>query len=348
MGENTYNLSMNIRISDFLAIRKAKINSKNNLTVLVAPNKAGKTHLLLLIYSIFWSLWKTSKEDKFDDLNDTFSLKVKNTFLIKDLDELVSWEGNGYKVEFNSGLNDEIKLFISGPPFNASFDINSNIKASIKNWLDKSPIYIQPAGMGIYYKGVYSIRKYYSNRSIISEAITDFLDDLFIISEQSEVTDRKVLHLFEKLFDIRYYIQRDRIYAKEKRKSYTIEKAASGLQTLSWIYLALKYDLLGEILLIDEPEVSLHPEYIDKLAMLLVELSKTKKIFIATHSDYLLESLNKLILKKDVKIDVWEGKLHGKGAIYKSYQADKDNLIDTSPLADVYMKILKESFEYGV
>jgi len=50
--------------------------------------------------------------------------------------------------------------------------------------------------------------------------------------------------------------------------------------------------------------------------------------------------------KNDFKIDVWRGVLKENGAVYDCYEADKDNLIDTSPLTDVYLNILKEGFGY--
>jgi len=329
-----------IKASNFLSIKKAELISQNNLTLLVAPNKAGKTHLLMFIYCVFWSLWKSGIEGDTDKkIIDILKSKIKRTFLLKTLDELISWEEKTYKIEMD--INTRINLLISGPPFNAKF---SNTE---KKKLDISPIYIQPAGMGIYYKGIYSMKKYYPNWRLITEAVTDFLNDLFIVSEKDEIAEDSVrlLELFEDLFEVKFYIQQDRIYAKEK-KSYLIEKAASGLQTLSWLYLAIKYGLLGDILLIDEPESNLHPEYIDKLSTFLVELSKKRRIFIATHSDYLLQSLNRQILKKNLKIDVWIGKLDKRGAVYSSYQADKENLIDPSPLSNVYINILRESFGY--
>ncbi|NPA34997.1 MAG: hypothetical protein GXO48_08735, partial [Chlorobi bacterium] len=74
------------------------------------------------------------------------------------------------------------------------------------------------------------------------------------------------------------------------------------------------------------------------------KLSHNRKIFVATHSDYLLESFNKLMNKHNFKIDVWVGNLDENGATYTSYQADKDNLIDTTPLTKVFLDILKEGF----
>ncbi len=340
---------LKMKVTNFLAIKKAELISQNNLTLLIAPNKAGKTHLLMLIYCIFWSLWRAAKEDNSDKkIVDVLKSKMKKTFLIKSLDELVSWEEESYKIEVE--IDKKVNLLIFAPPFKAKLSKTEEKKLHRSlniSPINISPIYIQPAGMGIYYKGIYSMKKYYSDWRLISEAITDFLNDLFIVSEKDQITEdsKKLLDLFEELFVVKFYVQQGRIYVKEKR-NYIIEKAASGLQTLSWFYLAIKYGLLGEVVLIDEPEANLHPEYIDKLSAFLVRLSKRRKVFVATHSDYLLVSLNKQILKKNLKIDVWIGKLGEKGAIYTAYQADRENLIDTSPLSNVYMYILRESFGY--
>ncbi len=327
-------IALKMKISNFLSIKKAGLESRNGLTVLVAPNKSGKTHLLLFLYSIFWSLWKWKIEKKSkatEKIADILKSKIKRTFLLNQIDELTSWEAKSYSAEIT--VDDIVFSF-------PSFEIK--IPDDVKLSFDKSPVYIQPAGMGIYYKGIHSMKKYYPERRLISEAITDFLTDLFIVSDRTEIQeDKELLEYFEELFGMKFYIQQDRIYAKEK-KSYIIEKAASGIQTLSWFYLAIKYSLFGNTVFIDEPEAGLHPEYIDRLVALLVELSKKRKVFIATHSDYFLESLNKHILKKDIKVDVWVGKLEEKGAVYTHYQADKENLIDPSPLSSVYIKVLEK------
>ncbi len=53
----------------------------------------------------------------------------------------------------------------------------------------------------------------------------------------------------------------------------------------------------GDILMVDEPELNLHPVNQRKLARLFVRLvNKGVKIFITTHSDYIIKELNSLIL----------------------------------------------------
>jgi len=90
----------------------------------------------------------------------------------------------------------------------------------------------------------------------------------------------------------------------------------------------------------------LHPEYIDKLSELICKLSENRKIFVSTHSDYLLESLNKFIKRKNLKMDLWIGFFEEDRAVYEYKIVDKDNLIDTTPLNETYMRIVRELFGY--
>ena len=332
-----FDLELNVK--NFLAIREANIKSKNNITVIVAPNGAGKTQIMLLLYAIFWTCWKISKEN--GSFEPELKRKIEDVFLLKSVDEIVSWDKDSCSVELSSDL---LYITFNSKPFKLE---KLNTKDSDSRYIEKSPIYLQLSGLGDYYKGIYSLKKYYPHWKLISEAVSDLLTDIFILYSGKANTENKNQHLleiFERLFNSKFYIQNDRIYINEKEKKYGVEKAASGLKVLSWFYLILRYDLVGDVLFIDEPEVNLHPMYIDKLAYFLYELSKSRKIFVATHSDYLLESFNKLMNKQDFRIDVWNGTLKEDGMIYTSYQADKDNLIDTSPLTDVYLDILKEGF----
>lgn len=340
---------LDVNLINFLSVKKAEIRSKNNITILIAPNKAGKTQIMLMLYSIFWSLWKISK-DKIPEerikkaFEDELRRKIKNVFLIKNLEDISNWNDKNYSIKITSDIIDI--------NFNTSFNINNlNIKSADFFNNMQSPIYLQLSGLGDYYKGIYSLKKYYPHWKLTSESILDLISDIFLAITsaediQAQKKNQELLNLFETFFGSRFYIQDERIYIYEKEKKYSIEKAASGLKSLSWFYLILKYDLIGNIIFIDEPEVNLHPKYIDKLTYFLYKLSRERKIFIATHSDYLLESLNKLMNKHDFKIDVWEGDLKEEGAHYRFYEANKDNLIDTSPLINVYIDILKEGFGY--
>ncbi len=69
---------------------------------------------------------------------------------------------------------------------------------------------------------------------------------------------------------------------------------AAGMLTLTWkVWLAtlLLSEMLPTVTLIDEPEVSLHPELLGILADLLRAASKRTQVVVATHSDRLIKFL---------------------------------------------------------
>ena len=58
----------------------------------------------------------------------------------------------------------------------------------------------------------------------------------------------------------------------------------------------------GDLLIIDEPELNLHPENQRRIAKLLARLINLKvKVFITTHSDYIVKELNTLIMLNNDK-----------------------------------------------
>lgn len=81
-----------------------------------------------------------------------------------------------------------------------------------------------------------------------------------------------------------YFIQ----IIKSKNDSHTIEGLGDGIWSLFTI-IDLLYDAEpNTVIVIDEPELSLHPTYQKKVMSLLLEHSKDKQIIISTHSPYFL------------------------------------------------------------
>ena len=87
-----------------------------------------------------------------------------------------------------------------------------------------------------------------------------------------------------------------------------LHRASSSVTELAGIILYLRYLVLpGGVLIIDEPEAHLHPNNQLTLAKYLVKLVREGvNVLITTHSDYLLDQLNNLLLVGKVK-DASEG-----------------------------------------
>uniref|UniRef100_UPI00254C3FF6 AAA family ATPase n=1 Tax=Lactococcus garvieae TaxID=1363 RepID=UPI00254C3FF6 len=83
-----------------------------------------------------------------------------------------------------------------------------------------------------------------------------------------------------------------------------LQVTSSSIKSLLGLELYLQtFASAGDYLIIDEPELNLHPESQKSLAKLLSELvNKGLKIIISTHSDYLIRELINLELEKNIKI----------------------------------------------
>lgn len=79
-------------------------------------------------------------------------------------------------------------------------------------------------------------------------------------------------------------------------QSIDLVSASSGVTELSPLIMYFRYKIeecSNELLIIDEPELSLHPEAQAKLVEILVEaVEKGLKIILVTHSPFILEALN--------------------------------------------------------
>ena len=77
--------------------------------------------------------------------------------------------------------------------------------------------------------------------------------------------------------------------------------SSTSVRALSDLHLWLKHIAKkGDILFIDEPELNLHPGNQIKIARLLVKLINNGiKVFITTHSDYIIKELNNLLMLAD-------------------------------------------------
>ena len=95
--------------------------------------------------------------------------------------------------------------------------------------------------------------------------------------------------------DFKYDKERNRFILETNSGSYSMQNTSSGLKQLGIIQLLLKNRELTEnsFLILDEPEVNLHPEFQIKLAQILVLAAKDLNItvYMNTHSPLLAEAI---------------------------------------------------------
>jgi predicted ATPase len=91
---------------------------------------------------------------------------------------------------------------------------------------------------------------------------------------------------------------------KNFSKPFYTHQLAEGMLRFLWLVTLLQSPALPAVTLIDEPEVSLHPELLRLLAELLREASLRAQVIVATHADRLVRFLEpREIVTLDVKED---------------------------------------------
>ena len=123
----------------------------------------------------------------------------------------------------------------------------------------------------------------FKKRSFISEVhpnlLTDFAD---IIGGEYIVTSNDEL----------YYVP------KGKRVKLSMDEGSSAVRSLLHLGFYLRHEAQeGDLLIVDEPELNLHPENQRRIVRLFARLVNIGiKVFVTTHSDYIIKELNTLIM----------------------------------------------------
>ena len=101
---------------------------------------------------------------------------------------------------------------------------------------------------------------------------------------------------------------------------------------MSALILYLRYDCsYGQTLIIDEPEINLHPENQVKVARVLAKLSNMGvKVIVSTHSDYIIREFNNLIM-------LGSGKKENEQLLVK-YGYNKDEVLDYNTVGAYHFK----------
>ena len=128
--------------------------------------------------------------------------------------------------------------------------------------------------------------------------------DSFIKKEDNNL-HKEILDILNKIVGGKYIMSAEGIEfapgAKQRVTSkgkFLIQRASSSVRSLVMLnYYILHKARVGDILMIDEPELNLHPKNQILLARLIVLLSRANiKVFITTHSDYMVHELSNCIM----------------------------------------------------
>ena len=125
------------------------------------------------------------------------------------------------------------------------------------------------------------------------------------LSKLVTTDDAKITRSLEDILDGQIEISNGAFYlVKNDKARYEIHLLAEGLRKLSLLSYLLRNGALtkNSILFWDEPESNMNPNLISDIVRFLVALSNNgMQIFIATHSPYVIESLNNHLMKYKIR-----------------------------------------------
>lgn len=288
------------------------------------------------------------KEKFFRDYEDGFKLVVST--LKKKM--IISREGNILRVtslDANTE-NDEVEI---EELINLLLRVTYPIRMSRR---DKN-VFMLPAersGINIFFKElnvnrnneIFALNKNASMKKFIKKfskyalPISDYLNFLNNMEEHDggeEEFKNVVDELEDGVICGKYLIDKDnniRFLHKDFKENESIDFhiASSTAKTLFSLDYYLKFNAeKGDILIIDEPELNLHPDNQRKLTRILVKMvNKGIKLIISTHSDYIIKEINNLI--------VLARKFNGYEELMEKYDYTEDELIEEDRVSAYMIK----------
>jgi len=275
---------MNLKLENIGIIKKADIDI-DGLTVIAGENDTGKSTLGKSIFALL-----RSRDEYFNMLSKLFKDDsiYKNSTMKLDADNISYFRKDDsiYKTYLNDKPNDIDVIFIESPLiwnlqefFNTTVQIESRLSQIGENISIPYPYLMKDLDFKLHTKKS-DINNTQKNQNI-KDSLVEIMNGKFIKNIQSNI----------------YSFSRD-------KNSYDLINMATGIKYFGIIQVLIDNNRLDKdvVLVLDEPEVHLHPKWQLKLAQVIVNLVKNGiKIIVNSHSPYMIEALQKYSEKEQIE-----------------------------------------------
>ncbi len=326
---------MELQLKNIGMIKEAKVKL-DGLTVIAGENDTGKSTVgkaLFMFLNSFNFVHKniTSYSDNPEEKkklktfllnNNEFEKIVGTTYL----PELI-FKSNIKNAEFLLSDNDDIiHLYIDKDNRIAS----GNETVYTKNKESLSPTMIETPLVWNFIKLIKDLSLIESKMQINIDypyLMNDLIFKLSIKSKHKGIDIKKEL---SNIIDGEF-CQDDKgeFYFKRKDKRIELENTATGIKSFGILQVLSENNWLNKnaLLILDEPEVHLHPKWQLKMAQIIVLLVKNGvKVLVNSHSPYMIEALQRYSEKEDVISDFY---LPKNGVISKVSDSNSETLAKT-------------------
>lgn len=319
-----------IRIENYKSIKRCDIDL-NNTTVLIGANGTGKTNILEAIHYFYSNLTENNISESIFDANNRFSNEVKVTltfdlsnFVIisktktNDLDDL--FEDAVEKTRHSEYFKSIISLVSSKKEKTISIQM-SQVKGRGIQWSESFQkrtiikslfpfFYIDVRNLDL--NEWSEVWKILGELSKVSNAERKTLESQVRELVENDVETANKVKAIRKVFDLsevsivpktskdfatalsKLYFSGEQIQQKGRGLHYF----STGTNSVKYIELLLRAineiarnKMKEPVVLVDEPEISLHPNFIDELADAIMILDSKLKPIISTHSSRLIKRM---------------------------------------------------------
>ena len=319
-----------IRIENFKSIKRCDLDLCN-LNTLIGANGTGKTNILDALNYFYINLTEQHIQTDIFDLNNRFSneVNITLTFHFSDFVKISKSHTDDLSMLFDDDSDKDryrsyYKAIISlaGTQKNNQFSIKlTQTKEKGIQWSEKYehrfiikslfPVfYVSSRDLDINeWSQIWNVlgelgKISNTQRKTVQENIKTIIDNDSEISKKikgiqnifdsSEVSVRKSTSKDFATTLSKIYFEGNTIYQKGRNLRYF----STGTNSVKYIELLLKAineiaknKLKEPVVIFDEPEISLHPNYIDELAENFLQVDSRLRIIISTHSSRLIKNI---------------------------------------------------------
>ena len=319
---------MKLKLNNIGIIKQAEIEL-NGLSVIAGKNDSGKSTVGKVLYALVKSVSRGNIQ--------------------------ASGVRNLQQLEFNKAIsslfnkqisyNGKIDFFYEKTSFKVEITDNLCEKFTIpKEYETPSlqykyrPIFIETPFIWNMFSTLKAIKSLESNGDEMEFHVSNIVKDLhFVLSQEIKIKESTIKLNIKKIIDGEFVADRFGNYSFSKEnKNIALSNTAMGIKYFGLLQVLSDnnhfYD--SQILILDEPEVHLHPTWQLKLAQVIVFLvQKGMKILVNSHSPYMIEALQRYAKKEQISS--------------KFYLADDGSILpDDDSLSKIFEKLSEPSREF--
>ncbi len=302
---------MKITIDNLGVVRHVEFDTQKPLSLFCGPNSTGKTYVSYVLYAIyndegagivpFMHVDNNSLSEKFS--RERFkNFLLENSFGISD--ELIDVRFKDFKVEVLFSENDFIsKATMLSVERNSIYTFKTELSLSRNDLVDRMMALKDKSNVNLSEILTSSSRRYPMAITDGLRTANDLVNTQKIKGEFFDFATKLEQSLLRGRVDVTQ--NGDVEFVVDDNINLPIQISSSIVKTLSSLMIYLKYTAKkGDMLIIDEPEMNLHPDNQILLARVFAKMVNMGiRLVISTHSDYIIREFNNLIMLSGVPDD---------------------------------------------